>query len=129
MATDIVQSLFGMTPESYQQQRSDLTDAQALQYARLDPFQQANFAIGRGANILGGAIGGALGGQDPELQRITMRQQVAGQIDYNDEASMKRGIAALAQSDPQGAMQLQQILLSQQAKRASIAKLHAVRFF
>jgi hypothetical protein len=122
MATDIVQSLFGMTPESYQQQRSDLADAQALQYARLDPFQQANFAIGRGANILGGAIGGALGGQDPELQRVTMRQQIAGQIDFNDEGSMKRGIAALAQSDPQGAMQLQQILLSQQAKRASIGK-------
>lgn len=122
MATDIVQSLFGLTPEAYQQQRSDLADAQALQYARLDPFQQANYAIGRGANMLGGAIGGALGGQDPELQRITRRQQIAGQIDFNDEGSMKRGIAALAQSDPQGAMQLQQILLSQQAKRAAIGK-------
>ena len=71
MATDIVQSLFGMTPESYQQQRSDLADQQALQYAKLDPFQQANFAIGRGANMLGGVIGGALGGKDPELQRVT----------------------------------------------------------
>jgi len=122
MATDIVQSLFGVTPQAYQQAQQDRMDAQALQYARLDPFQQANFAIGRGASGLATAIGGALGGQDPELQRITMRQQIAGQIDYNDEASMKRGIAALAQSDPQGAMQLQQILLSQQAKRASIAK-------
>ena len=122
MATDIVQSLFGVTPQAYQQAQQDRMDAQALQYARLDPFQQANYAIGRGASGLAGAIGGALGGQDPELQRITMRQQIAGQIDFSDDESMKRGIAALAQSDPQGAMQLQQILLSQQAKRASIGK-------
>lgn len=120
---EIVQSLFGVTPESYRQAQQDRIDAQALQYAQLDPFQQANYAIGRGANMLGGAIGGALGGQDPELQRITMRQQIAGQLDYNDEPSIKRGIAALAQGgDPQGAMQLQQILLSQQAKRAAIGK-------
>jgi hypothetical protein len=108
MATDIVQSLFGMTPESYQQAQQARMDAQALQYARLDPFQQANYAIGRGANMLGGAIGGALGGQDPELQRITMRQQIAGQINLNDPASIERGISALSQSgDPQGAMMLQ----------------------
>ena len=119
---EIVQSLFGVTPQAYQQAQQDRMDAQALQYARLDPFQQANYAIGRGASGLAGAIGGALGGQDPELQRITMRQQIAGQIDFNDDESMKRGIAALAQNDPQGAMQLQQILLGQQAKRASIYK-------
>jgi hypothetical protein len=83
-------------------------DAQALQYARLDPFQQANYAIGRGASGLAGAIGGALGGQDPELQRITMRQQIAGQINPNDPASIEKGIVALQQGgDPQGAFMLQ----------------------
>ena len=122
MATDIVNALFGVTPESYQQAQQARMDAQALQYAKLDPFQQANYAIGRGASGLAGAIGGALGGQDPELQRITMRQQIAGQLDYNSDDSMKQGIVALAQNDPQGAMQLQQILLSQQAKRAAIGK-------
>lgn len=121
---EIVQSLFGITPESYQQAQQDRMDAQALQYAKLDPFQQANYAIGRGASGLAGAIGGALGGQDPELQRITMRQQIAGQIDYNDEESMKRGIAALSQAgDSQGAMQLQQIFLNQEKTRAETTKL------
>ena len=121
---EIVQTLFGVTPESYRQAQQDRMDAQALQYARLDPFQQANYAIGRGASGLGSAIGGALGGQDPELQRITMRQQIAGQIDYNDEASMKRGIAALSQAgDSQGAMQLQQIFLNQEKTRAETTKL------
>lgn len=123
MATDIVQSLFGVTPQAYQQAQQDRMDEQALQYAKLDPFQQANYAIGRGASGLAGAIGGALGGQDPELQRITMAQQIAGQIDYNDDDSMKQGILALNNAgDPRSAMQLQQILINQQAKRAAIGK-------
>jgi hypothetical protein len=105
---EIVQSLFGVSPESYQQAQQQRADAQALQFARLDPFQQANFAIGRGANMLGGAIGGALGGQDPELQRISMRQQIARQLNPNDPASIEQAIAALSQGgDPQGAMMLQ----------------------
>jgi len=108
MATDIVQSLFGVTPQAYQQAQQDRMDAQALQYAKLDPFQQANYAIGRGASGLAGAIGGALGGQDPELQRITMRQQIAGQINPNDPASIEKGIVALQQGgDAQGAFMLQ----------------------
>jgi hypothetical protein len=105
---EIVQSLFGVTPESYQQAQQARMDAQALQYAKLDPFQQANYAIGRGASGLAGAIGGALGGQDPELQRITMRQQIAGQINPNDPASIEKGIVALQQGgDAQGAFMLQ----------------------
>ena len=105
---EIVQSLFGVTPESYQMAQQQRADAQALQYAQLDPFQQANYAIGRGANMLAGAAGRALGGQDPELMRITMRQQIAGQLNPNDPASIERGIAALSQAgDTQGAMLLQ----------------------
>jgi len=108
MATDIVNALFGVTPEAYQQAQQDRADAQALQYARLDPFQQANFAIGRGAYGLAGAIGGALGGQDPELQRITLRQQIAGQLNPNDPTTFDRGVELLRQSgDGQGAMMLQ----------------------
>jgi nucleotide-binding universal stress UspA family protein len=120
---EIVQSLFGVTPESYQQAQQQRADAQALQYAQLTPFQQANYAIGRGANMLGGAIGGALGGQDPELQRVTMRQQIARQIDYNDPASMRQGFIALRDAgDSQGALQLQQIILSQDKTRAETSK-------
>jgi hypothetical protein len=105
---EIVQSLFGVTPEMYQQNQQAMVDRQALQLAQLTPFQQANFAIGRGANMLGGAIGGALGGQDPELQRISMRQQIARQLNPNDPASIEQAIAALSQGgDPQGAMMLQ----------------------
>jgi hypothetical protein len=91
----------------YQQSQQARADQQALQYAQLTPFQQANYAIGRGANMLGGAIGRGLGGEDPELARITMRQQIAGRINPNDPTSIKQGIEALAPNDPQGAMMLQ----------------------
>ena len=105
---DIVQSLFGITPEMYQQSQQARADQQAAQYAQLTPFQQANFAIGRGANMLGGAIGRGLGGEDPELARITMRQQIARQLNPNDPASIQQAISALSQAgDGQGAMMLQ----------------------
>jgi hypothetical protein len=120
---EIVQSLFGVTPQMYQQQQQDRADAQALRFAQLDPFQQANFAIGRGANMLGGAIGGALGGQDPELQRITMRQQIARQLNPGDPASIQQAIAALQQSgDAEGAMMLQGEYRKLQESNALIAQ-------
>lgn len=104
---DIVQSLFGITPDMYQQSQQARADQQALQYAQLSPFQQANYAIGRGANMLGGAIGRGLGGEDPELARITMRQQIAGQINFADPKSIMQGVELLRQSnDTQGAMML-----------------------
>jgi hypothetical protein len=123
---EIVQSLFGVTPEMYQRQQQDRMDAQALRFAQLDPFQQANFAIGRGANMLGGAIGGALGGQDPELQRITARQQIARQIDLTDPASIQSGMAMLQQAgDTVGLQQLAQIFRQQQESGALVAQRNA----
>jgi hypothetical protein len=105
---EIVQSLFGVSPEMYQQRQEDQASARAMQFAKLDPFQQANYAIGRGAYGLAGAVGGALGGQDPELQRIAMRQQIASQLNPNDPASIQQAISALMQAgDTQGGMMLQ----------------------
>jgi hypothetical protein len=120
---EIVQSLFGVTPEMYQQNQQQRADAQALRYAELTPFQQANFAIGRGANMLGGAIGGALGGQDPELQRITARQQIARQIDLTNPASIQEGMAMLQQAgDTVGLQQLAQIFRQQQESAALVGQ-------
>jgi hypothetical protein len=104
---EIVQSLFGVTPEMYQQSQQARADQQAMQYARLSPFEQANYAIGRGANMLGGAVARGLGGEDPELARITMRQQIAGQINFANPKSIFQGVELLRQAnDSQGAMML-----------------------
>lgn len=108
MATDIVQTLFGVTPESYQRQQDALAEARALKFAELDPMQQATYGIYRGAGQLGGALGRALGGQDPELARISLRQSVARDIDYTNPESVQAGIQRLAPLDPQGAMMLNQ---------------------
>lgn len=111
MATDIVTSLFGVTPEMYQQRQMAQADERALQYAQLTPFQQANYAISRGAYGLAGALGGALGAQDPQLQLISQRNAIARQIDPTNLESMRTGIRALVQAGDQvGAMQLSQIL-------------------
>ena len=91
MATDIVQSLFGITPDMYEQGQQAQADARALQYAKLNPFEQANYAIGRGASMLGGAIGRGLGGEDPERRKIELQQQLLSGIDLSDPKSLIQG--------------------------------------
>lgn len=124
MATDIVQTLFGITPEGYERQQAALADKRAMDLATLTPMQRAEFNIGRNAYQLAGALGGA----DPELARISARQALAGQIDFNDPASIEQGVRSLQQSgDIQGAMMLmqtadkalaRQTLLAEQAQKA-----------
>jgi len=123
---EIVQSLFGITPEMYQQSQQARADQQALQYARLSPFEQANFAIGRGANMLGGAVGRGLGGEDPELARITARQQIAQQINYADPKSIAQGVEMLQRSgDGQGAMMLADVYRKAESESALAAQRNA----
>ena len=107
MATEIVGSLFGVTPEMFQQRQAEMADRQALEYAQLSPLQRASFNLARG----GYQLAGALGGQDPQLQMISRRQAIARQIDPTNLNSMQMGIQALAQAGDQvGAMQLAQVL-------------------
>jgi hypothetical protein len=116
---DIVPSLFGITPEIYQQNQQAVADQQALQYAQLTPFQQANYAIGRGGNMLGSAIARGLGGEDPELARITARQQISKQINYADPSSIMKGVEMLSQAgDTQGAMMLADVARKAESERA-----------
>lgn len=88
---EIVQSLFGLTPDMYEQSQQAQADARALQYARLSPFEQANYNIGRGASMLGGAIGRSLGGEDPERRKIQLQQQLLSGIDLSDPKALIQG--------------------------------------
>ncbi len=47
MATDIVGSLFGVTPEMLQQRQFEMADRQAQEYAQMTPLQRASYEIGR----------------------------------------------------------------------------------
>ena len=116
---DIVQSLFGLTPEAYRQQQMNEADRMALGYAQLTPQQRASFGMARAGYQLGGVLGSALGAQDPALQLISNRQAIARQIDPTNIESMTAGIQALNQAgDTVGAMQLTQVLRQMQSEMA-----------
>ncbi len=95
---EVMNSLFGITPESLMAQREQNLQAQAQQYAQLDPFQRASANIYRGANQLGGAVGGLLGAQDPEMMRLQQRQGMLQNIDLTNPESLKQGIQAAMQN-------------------------------
>jgi hypothetical protein len=119
--------MFGVSPERFERERAAAADARALEFAKLSPFERANFAIGRGASSLAGALGGPLGGQDPELQRVPMRQQIARQINPNDPATIQQGIVALQQAgDTEGAMLLSSEYQKIQLGQAQIASEQAL---
>lgn len=120
---EVVNSLFGITPESLQAQRDAALQAQALQYAKLDPFQRATAAIYSGANRLGGAVGGMLGAQDPEMMRIRQRQQLLEGADISDPKVLReRATIAMQQNDYAAAQQLASRAMDIEAKQASTAK-------
>ena len=94
-----------MTPEQYQAAQNQAQQAQALQYAQLNPQTQAQYGFYRGGQLLGNAIGGALGGQDPQLKIISMRQQLASQLDPSrPESYMQVAKVAADAGDQQFAM-------------------------
>lgn len=95
---EVVNSLFGVTPESLMAEREKALQAQAMQYAQMDPFQRATAGIYMGANKLGGAVGGLLGAQDPEMMRIQQRQGVLQDLDLTNPESLKQGIQTAMQN-------------------------------
>jgi hypothetical protein len=111
MASEIL-GLF-TSPEDYQMRQQQAGQNRALQFAQLDPFERANYGIFQGASQLAGAGARLLGGEDPQLQKITMRQQMltgaggAPRINLNDPQSMIRA-ASVAQErgDPEFAQYL-----------------------
>jgi hypothetical protein len=90
----------------YAQEQQKAMQAQALQYARLSPMEQAQYGLYLGGQQLGGAIGGALGAQDPQLQRISMRNAIMRELDPSNPAQMLQVAQKYAQADPEFAMQI-----------------------
>jgi hypothetical protein len=111
MASEIL-GLF-TSPEQYRAMQDQQTRNEALQYAQLTPFQRAEMSLYQGGKQLGGATAGLFGVQDPQLRKITMRQQMltgAGgnpRINMNDPESIRRAaVVAQEQGDLEFAMSL-----------------------
>lgn len=106
MATDIVSGLFGVTPESYQQQQDLLAQQNAMRYAEMTPAQQGQYGMFLGGQRLGGAIGQALGAQDPQLQKISALNALGRQFDMTTPEGLLQASKAIQQTYPDVAMVL-----------------------
>lgn len=121
MAESIMSGLFGITPEAYQAEQNQQALAQSAQLAQLDPFASARTSLIYGGRQLGGAIGGALGAEDPQLKLISARNAVMREVDPNNPESIQRGIQRLAsEGDQRGALELSNYLRKAQSDYALI---------
>lgn len=96
MADDIVGGLFGVNPDMYQQQQQQQVFNRAVALQNLNPFQQAAVGLQQAGYNFGGALGGAMGGVDPQLQRISALNAISKRIDQNNPESLLQGAKMLA---------------------------------
>ena len=106
MATEIVGSLFGVTPELYQEQRDLMRQKQAMEFAQADPRAQATFGLYRAGQQVGQALGGLMGVEDPQMRLISQRNALAQQFDVSTPEGLGQYASALQQAgDTQGALE------------------------
>jgi hypothetical protein len=107
MAENIVAGLFGMTPQMYQNQQYGQDLNRGIALAQLSPGAAAQAGLQASVGQLGRGIAGAMGIEDPQLKLISARQQIIGQLDQTDPASLLKGAQLLTQmGDQQGAFAL-----------------------
>lgn len=123
---EIVGSLFGVTADDYERRLVAQDEARAIQMANLAPGARGAAMIQSGAARLGRSVGSMLGAQDPQLQIISARNQIAQQLDQTDPSSFMRAAQALAQmGDTQGAAALADAGRKAQSELALIAQRNA----
>jgi hypothetical protein len=122
MEQNIVGGLFGLTPEMYQQNLAQQELQQGINLSSLSAGQAGNAMLYAGGAQLGRGIGGALGGQDPQLQLISARNAVLREVDPTDPESLMNGARRLAQFDPQGATSLATMAREAQVKLSQVVR-------
>jgi hypothetical protein len=113
MADNIVGSLFGISPEQLMQQRLARDVDQQVASGRaaalpgsmmspsLAPFYQQATQQGQ---LIGRGVGALLGGEDPELQKVTQIKQLSSQFDLTTSQGMREFARALQQIAPNESM-------------------------
>ena len=108
MATSEILGLF-QTPDQYAAAQDAEMQRQFLQRATLDPFQKASVLGQQAGYSAAQGIGGALGGKDPQLEMISRRNVLLGQLNPSDPASYARvAEAASKMGDSQFAVAIAQ---------------------
>ncbi len=90
----------------YMLKRQAAMQNEAMAFAQLTPMQQAQFGFYRGGQQLGDALGGALGGKDPQLQMISLQQQILSELDPSDPEQQLRVAQKYARTAPELAMKI-----------------------
>lgn len=122
MAT-VAESLFGVSPESLMAARENQLQQRALQFAQLDPMQAAQAGFYTAGSRLGGAVGGLLGAEDPELMRVRQRQQLLQGINPADPASLRAAAQkAMEANDFVAAQELASRALAAEKTQSEITK-------
>lgn len=123
-SSSIVQGMFpevdAMQRALYQQKQNEAMQAQAMQYAQLDPMARAQYSLYLGGQQLGGAIGGALGAKDPQLQMIGLQQQILRELDPSNPQQNLMVAQKYAQVAPDLAMKIADNARSSLVKIAQI---------
>jgi len=102
MAVSEILGLF-QAPDQYTAAQDAAMQQQFTQRATLSPFQKASVLGQQAGYSAAQGIGGALGGKDPQLQKITQRQQLLGMIDPANPDSYARAIQSALQVGDQEA--------------------------
>lgn len=77
---EIVQGLFGVSPELFKQQQDAQFRAQAIQEAQLNPQQQRYLQKSLMGRQIGQAVGGLLGAKDPILAKQSAENQLLQEV-------------------------------------------------
>jgi hypothetical protein len=122
MATSEILGLF-QSPDQYRAAQEAAMQQQFARNAQLPPLDRARMLYQQAGYQAGQGIGGALGGVDPQLQKITQRQQIIGMIDPAKPESYARGIqAALQVGDQEAAFLLRNEMMQAQQQALSTRK-------
>ena len=89
MAENIVAGLFGITPEAYQGQQYQQDLKRGYELAQLTPGAAAQANLMASVGQLGRGIAGAMGIEDPQLQRITQQSQLLQGLNLRDPKSLE----------------------------------------
>jgi len=134
MATSEILGLF-TTPDQYRAAQNAAMQQQFAQRASFAPLQKASILAQQAGYRLGQGVGGALGGVDPQLEMISRRNALLGQLDPSDPASYMKAAQVAAQiGDPQFAIAIadagrkaqSEINLAQQRMREQAPKQAAI---
>jgi len=100
---NIVEGLFGLTPDMYQRQQYQQDLRQGYDLASADPGAAARAQLSAGIGQLGRGFAGAMGIEDPQLKMISQTNQLMQGLNLRDPQSLEQ---AAVQANQMGNTQL-----------------------